>query len=56
MGIFSPDGALARLLNTLGNLIVLNILTIICCVPVFTAGAAMTALYTMVMRMVRKED
>lgn len=35
MGIFSPDGALARLLNTLGNLIVLNILTIICCVPVF---------------------
>ena len=56
MGIFSPDGALARLLNTLGNLIVLNILTIICCVPVFTAGAAMTALYTMVMRMARKED
>ena len=56
MGIFSPDGALARFLNTLGNLIVLNILTIICCIPVFTAGAAMTALYTMVMRMARKED
>lgn len=56
MGIFSPDGALARFLNALGNLIVLNILTIICCIPVFTAGAAMTALYTMVMRMVRKED
>lgn len=56
MGIFSPDGALARFLNTLGNLIVLNILTIICCIPIFTAGAAMTALYTMVMRMARKED
>ncbi len=56
MGIFSPDGALARFLNALGNLIVLNILAIICCIPVFTAGAAMTALYTMVMRMVRKED
>lgn len=56
MGIFSPDGALARFLNALGNLIVLNILTIICCIPIFTAGAAMTALYTMVMRMVRKED
>lgn len=56
MGIFSPNGALARFLNALGNLIVLNILTIICCIPVFTAGAAMTALYTMVMRMVRKED
>ncbi len=56
MGLFSPDGVLARFLNTLGNLIVLNILTLICCIPVFTAGAAMTALYTMVMRMVRKED
>lgn len=56
MGIFSPDGKLARFLNGLGNLIVLNILTIICCIPVFTAGAAMTALYTMVMRMVRKEE
>lgn len=43
-------------MNGLGNLIVLNILTIICCIPIFTAGAAMTALYTMVMRMVRKED
>ena len=56
MGIFSPDGALARFLNALGNLIILNILTIICCIPIFTAGAAMTALYTMVMRMARKED
>lgn len=56
MGIFSPDGKLARFLNGLGNLILLNILTILCCIPVFTAGAAMTALYTMVMRMARKED
>ena len=56
MGIFSPDGKLAGFLNALGNLIVLNILTIICCIPVFTAGAAMTALYTMAMRMARKEE
>ncbi|MGN1141348.1 MAG: YesL family protein [Oliverpabstia sp.] len=56
MGIFAPDGKLARFLNCLGNLIVLNILTLICCIPVITAGASMTALYTMVMRMVRKED
>lgn len=57
MGIFSPDGALARLLNTLGNLIVLNHSARSSVVSRFLqAGAAMTALYTMVMRMARKED
>lgn len=56
MGIFAAEGKLARFLNCLGNLIILNVLTIICSIPVVTAGASMTALYTMVMRMVRKED
>lgn len=56
MGIFAADGKLAGFLNGLGNLIVLNILTLICCIPVVTAGAAMTALYTMTMRMARKEE
>ena len=56
MGIFAPDGKLAGFLNALGNLIVLNILTLICSIPIFTFGASMTALYTMVMRMARKED
>ena len=51
MGIFAPDGKLAGFLNALGNLIVLNILTLICSIPIFTFGASMTALYTMVMRM-----
>ncbi len=56
MGIFAPDGKLARCLTCIGNLIILNILTLICCIPVFTIGAAMTALYTMTMRMARNEE
>lgn len=56
MGIFAADGKLAGFLNCLGNLIVLNILTILCSLPIVTAGASMTALYTMVMRMARKEE
>ncbi len=56
MGIFAPDGKLARVLNCIGNLIILNILTLILCLPVITAGAAMTALYTMTMRMARNEE
>lgn len=56
MGIFAPEGRLARCLNGIGNLIVWNLLTILCSLPVVTAGAAMTALYTMTLRMTRKED
>lgn len=56
MGIFAPDGKLARCLNSIGNLIVLNLLTLLCCIPLFTIGSAMTALYTMTMRMARNEE
>lgn len=56
MGIFAPDGKLAAVLNTLGYLIVLNLLTLLCCIPVVTIGAAMTALYSMTMRLARGEE
>ena len=56
MGLFAPDGKLAVALNTIGYLIVLNLLTLVCCIPVFTAGAAMTALYSMTMRLARGEE
>ena len=56
MGIFSPDGKLAVVLNRIGSLIVLNLLTILCSLPLFTIGAAMTALYTMTMRIARGEE
>lgn len=56
MAIFAADGKLAGFLNRIGCLIVLNLLTIVCSIPVFTAGAAMTALFSVTMRLVRKED
>lgn len=56
MSIFAVDGKLACFLNRLGGLIVLNLLTVICCIPVLTAGAAMTALYSATMRIVRGEE
>ena len=56
MDIFAPDGKLARALNCIGNLIILNLLTLLCCIPLFTIGAAMTALYTETMRMARGEE
>lgn len=56
MGIFAADGKFAKVMNQLGELIVLNILTLLCSIPILTIGASMTALYTMTMRMARKED
>lgn len=56
MGIFAPDGKLATVLNTIGYLIVLNLLTLLCCIPIVTIGAAMTALYAMTMRLARGEE
>lgn len=56
MSIFAVDGKLAVFLNRLGSLIVLNLLTVVCCIPVVTAGAAMTALYAMTLRLTRGEE
>lgn len=43
-------------LSRLADLVLLNILTCICCLPVFTAGAAFTALHYMALKMVREEE
>ncbi len=56
MGLFAIDGKLAVFLNKLGNLMVLNLLTLLCSLPLFTAGAAMTALYACTQRLARKEE
>lgn len=56
MGIFAPEGKLAAVLNRLGDLMVLNILTILCCLPVITTGAAVTAMYSVTLKMVKNEE
>lgn len=47
---------LGRFLNTVVNLVTLNILCILCCLPVVTAGASLTALYYSVSAMSRGEE
>lgn len=46
MKIFSYDGILAQIVRYIWNLFVLNMCFVICCLPVVTAGAAITALYS----------
>lgn len=45
MNIFSSDGWFARVFGTIGDIIVVNILFILCSIPVFTMGASMSAMY-----------
>ena len=55
-GLFNYDGPLVSFLNRLADLVILNIVFLICCIPVFTIGASLTALSSMTMKMARKEE
>lgn len=54
--LFNLDSPVFSFLNKAADLIWLNILTFICCIPVFTVGASMTALNYVVLKMVRNEE
>jgi len=56
MKIFNLDSPLMQLLNKVADLLWLNILTLICCLPIVTIGASFTALHYMSLKMVRNED
>lgn len=53
--LFSLDSPLIRLLGKFADLIILNILYLVSCIPVFTIGAANAALYDVTTRL-SKDD
>ena len=54
--IFNFDGPVFHFLELFANLVILNLLTILLCIPVITGGAAITALHYTVLHMVRDTD
>lgn len=46
MNIFDPDSKLMQALHDVGELIILNLCFVICCVPIVSIGASYTAMYT----------
>lgn len=56
MSIFSMDNAFFRFMGKVTDLVWLNILTLICCIPLFTAGAAICAMYDILIKMALHED
>ena len=53
---FSMDSPIMRFLSRVCDLIILNLLTIVCCIPIFTAGASITALFSVTLKMVKGEE
>lgn len=54
--LLGPDSRLVRYGTTLTSLIELNLLWILCCLPVVTAGAATTAVYYTLYRIITGQD
>lgn len=50
-GLFSPDSLFFRVMSKAADLILLNVVFLLTCVPIFTIGASITALYTVCFRM-----
>ena len=56
MGIFSYDSKLTHTLNQIFDFLVLNLLWAVSCLPVITVGAATTALYHTVDKVLRRGE
>jgi uncharacterized membrane protein YesL len=54
--IFDLDSPFMRVLNRIADLMILNFLMIICCIPIFTIGAACTGMHYVLLKTVRGEE
>lgn len=50
------DNAFFRFMGKVTDLVWLNILTLICCIPIFTMGAAFSAMYHVLIKIAIKEE
>jgi uncharacterized membrane protein YesL len=56
MGFLNIDSPFMQALNRIADMMWLNVLTLICCLPIITIGPALTALHYMALKMVRNEE
>lgn len=54
--LFRYDNKFFEILGKITNIVILNLLFIISCLPVITIGASITALYYVAMQMVKEEE
>lgn len=53
---FNTDSKFFQIMDKFSSIVLLNILWIVCCIPVVTIGAATTALYYVTLKLVRDEE
>lgn len=53
MNLLNEDNVIHIFLNKLGDIIVANLLFLVCCIPIVTIGPALTALYHCMLRTVK---
>ena len=56
MKIFNLDSPLMQFLGIVADLMIINILTMLCCLPIITVGPALTAAHYVCLKMVRDEE
>lgn len=54
--VFRFDGKFYEAISKLTDLVMLNILFLICCIPIVTIGASTTALYGVTKKMIKKNE
>ncbi|MCM1065164.1 MAG: DUF624 domain-containing protein [Eubacterium sp.] len=54
--IFNLDSPVMQALGKVADLMWLNILTMICCIPIITIGPSLTAMHYMALKIVRNEE
>lgn len=56
MRLFNSDGPLMQALNKVADLMILDLIALVCCIPIITIGASFTALHYMALKIVRGEE
>lgn len=56
MRIFNAESPLMEGLSKVADLVILNLLVLLCCIPVITAGAALTGMHYVLLKMARDEE
>ena len=54
--LFNMDNPFFRFMGRVADLIILNVIFLLCCVPIVTIGPALTALFYVTLKIVRDED
>lgn len=55
-GLLDIDGPVMQIITKIVYAVWLNILWVICCLPVFTVGASTTALFYVTLKIVKNEE